>query len=357
MSASEKVLCAVGMIDDDMIISALKYKRSRSKRTAACVALAACCCIIVGAALFLLPGKKAEPAGVEEQTAESYNSGAVITEPVGKPDIGLEPGQSGYSNLPASSEIVIKPLKLNEMQAPEAVKIHQIALSGSDREDMTFEQAEEYFGVKLALPETLSYLSLTKKGEGYCIYKRENGEVYFDCNAFSYSDGSARSLNITLAKVFKHPYDFATFSGESIKFTSVNGRELAVFSFASDGDSVLYTEFLQNGTGYYIEARNIPQDDFYALLCGIVAAKELAVGGVRSFTGTVSGFDGYAGVLMLDLEPGTDPEGRAGISVLLPEGEAASFSLGERVIVSFSGEPATVQQILKQQLYSIEKID
>ena len=276
MTNAEKVLYAIGNIEDEAVVESREYTRGSLRHVAVWGALAACCCIIVGAALFLLPGKKTEPAGIEEQTPESYNSGAVITEPIGRPDIGFEPGQSGYSNIPASSETVIKPLKLNETQAPEAVMINQIALSGSDREDMSFEQAEEYFGVKLALPEKLSYLSLTEKREGYCIYKRENGEVYFDCNAFSYSDGADRSLSITLAKVFKHPYDFATFSGESIKFTSVNGRELAVFCFARDGDSVLYTEFLQNGTGNYIEARNIPQDDFYALLCSMIEAKELA---------------------------------------------------------------------------------
>ena len=352
MTDGEKLLYAVGNIDDESVLEAREYYSGRH-RLARWGALAACCCIIAGAALFMiLRGNANAPAGplpvAEDQRVET------APENIGRPDIAFEPGQSGYSNLPASSEILLKPLKLNETQAPEPVTIHQIALMGG--ETMTLEQAEEYFGVKLVLPETLSYLSLMPKKEGYCVYRRESREVYFDCNAFSFSDGAARSVNITLAKVFKHPYDFASFTGESIKFTSVNGRELAVFSFTSDGDSVFYTEFLQNGTGYYIEARNIPQDDFYTFLCSIVKTKELAVGGVRSFTATVSGIDVNADIIMLDLDPGTDPEGRIGISVQLPEGKASSFSRGDRVKVSFTGEPATVQQILKQQFYGIEKI-
>ena len=138
MTDGEKLLYAIGNINDEAVLEAREYRSGR-RSLARWGALAACCCIIAGAALFMILRGNAKAPAENLLTPENQNQRIeTVTEYTGRPDIIiLEPGQSGWTNLPASSEIKLKPLKLNETQALEPAEIHQIALMGSDKEEMT----------------------------------------------------------------------------------------------------------------------------------------------------------------------------------------------------------------------------
>ena len=95
------------------------------------------------------------------------------------------------------------------------------------------------FHSSIPISETLSYLTL--QSTDFSIFQTENRGVYYDGNSvvFQNSDGM-QSVNIVLSKVFKHTYDLFDLRDDELKFTDVNGRELAVFHYKNENGAECY---------------------------------------------------------------------------------------------------------------------
>ena len=162
--------------------------------------------------------------------------GQALPQPENNPPVITNPNEQ-WDN----PEQVIS-LDLNEISAPDAV-ISNINLSGDDFTAISYEELLTYFDVSLPITETLPYLTLQSKDFG--IFQSENRDVYYDGNSvvFQNSDGT-QSVNIVLSKVFKHTYDIFDLSDDELKFTDINGRELAVFHYKNEnGAECYYAEY------------------------------------------------------------------------------------------------------------------
>lgn len=245
-------------------------------------------------------------------------------------------------------------LNLNEIAAPDAV-MSNINLSGDDFTAMSYEELLTYFDVSLPITETLPYLTLQSKDFG--IFQSENREVYYDGNsvAFQNSDGT-RSINVGLSKVLKHTYDVFDLSEDELTFTDINGRELAVFHYTNEtGAECYYTEFLQNDVAFTICSENISAEDYARCLQVLVDKTQQSSNSVHTITGEIVAIDPYANHIGIRLDEDQAPEYSRGYGVDLPDGQSTEgYSLGDRVEVTYTGEPATILTIWAEQLVNMK---
>ena len=273
--------------------------------------------------------------------------GQIMSQPDNNPQIITNPDEK-----PDNTEQVIS-LNINEIAAPDAV-ISNINLSGDDFTAISYEELLTYFDVSLPITETLPYLTLQSKDFG--IFQSENRDVYYDGNSvvFQNSDGT-QSINVDLSKVFKHTYDAFTLSADKLKFTEVNGRELAVFHYTDEnGADCYYTEFLQNDVAFMVGSENISAEDYAKCLQALVNKTQQSSNSVHTITGEIMAIDPYANHIGIRLDEDKAPEYSRGYGIDLPDGQSADgYSLGDRVEVTYIGEPATILTIWAEQFVDI----
>ena len=244
-------------------------------------------------------------------------------------------------------------LNINEIAAPDAV-ISNINLYGDDFTAMSYKELLRYFDVSLPITETLPYLTLQSKDFG--IFQSENRDVYYDGNSvvFQNSDGT-QSINIVLSKVFKHSYDIFDLSDDELKFTDINGRELAVFHYKNEnGAECYYAEFLQDDVAFIISSENISAEDYAKCLQALVNKTQQSSNSVHTITGEIMAIDPYANHIGIRLDEDKAPEYSHGYGIDLPDGQSADgYSLGDRVEVTYTGEPATILTIWAEQFVDI----
>lgn len=245
-------------------------------------------------------------------------------------------------------------LNINEIAIPDTV-IGNINLSGDDFTAISYEELLNYFDVSLPISETLSYLTLQSTDFG--IFQTENRGVYYDGNSvvFQNSDGT-QSVNIVLSKVFKHTYDLFDLRDDELKFTDVNGRELAVFHYTNEnGTDCYYAEFLQNDVAFVVSSENISMEDYAKCLQVLVEKAQQNSGSVNTITGEIVVIDPYANHIGVRLDKEQAPEYSSVYGIDLPDGQSAGdYSLGDRVEVMYTGEPATILTIWAEQLVDIK---
>lgn len=294
--------------------------------------LAACAAIVLAVSFSTLWQQR--PGQIVPQP--DYNS-PVITNPDDQSD--------------DTEQVVI--LNINEITAPDAV-ISNIALWGDDYTAMSYEELLTYFDVSLPISQALPYLTLQSKNYG--IYQSEDRDIYYDGNAvvFRSSDGT-QSINLVLSKVFKHTSDVFDLSEDELKFTDINGRELAIFHYENEnGAECYYAEFLQDDVAFIISSENISAEDYAKCLQVLVSKIPQSSSSVRTITGEIIAIDSNTNHIGICLDEDQALQYSRVYGIDLPDGLSVDgYSLGNRVEVIYKGEPATILTIWAEQFVDI----
>lgn len=245
---------------------------------------------------------------------------------------------------------------INESGAPSAVT-GNICLGGDDYAPMTYEALLAYFDVSLPISETLP--GFARQSGGFGVYATEDRGVYYDGNSilFASADGTRR-VCVGLAKVWKHTYDLLDLTGDTLAFTEINGRDLALFHYtAEDGADCYYAEFLQNDVAFLVGSENLSLGEYVKCLEALVEQGQGDAGDTRTITGTITAVDPYANHLGILLCGDGAPPYSRGYGIELPEGySAGDWALGDLAEVTYRGEPATICTIWAEQIVEIRPL-
>lgn len=317
---------------DDKYYEEAEHYHGKKQRYVKFTSLAACAAIVAVVALgtlWKLPGQTMPQPG--------YNP-PIITSPDDQSD---NPEQGIRLNV-------------NEIEEPNVVS-GNIGLFTDDFTAMSYEDMLTYFDTSLPIPETLPYLTL--QSENFGIFQLEDHDIYYDGNlvVFQNSDGTQR-INIDLSKVNKHTYDVFTLSADELQFTEINGRKLAVFHYTDEnGADCYYTEFLQNDVAYMVGSENIPAEDYGKCLQVLVEKAPQGSASVHTITGEVTAITHNTNSIWVLLDENEAPEYSRRYEINLPSGYSAEgYSMGDRVEVTFRGEPATICTIWAEQFVDIK---
>lgn len=369
---------AVGEADDDILEDAEAFLHTPAER--------------------LAPAKRPPPAWVKWGSLAACAAVAVCAawalrsagEPGQLPDVTPPPTETAQS-APNEDRPAVEPgpeeltrpaveLRFNELvRKPDMGVTSLFALMVEDFVPMTRAELLDYYGVTLPVEELFPNLSAAgpeeSDGFGRGIYRREDVGAYFDTNTFSFeSAGGVLGVSIALDKEFHLPSSPWELPGDALRFTAVNGWELALFRYSDEaGNQIFYTEFRQNGVNFRVTGKNLAEGEFAALLEALLEEREdFAPGEVRTFRGTYGGGIGHqflttrnpdgstaveeswTGPLFLDLDDGGE---YSSLSIELTPEQAEQFAelnLSGWVELSFIGEPATIGTVWNQQLVSIE---
>ncbi len=323
---------AMSEVNDKYYEEAANYQ-CKKHRWIKYTSLAACAAIVLVASFTTL--WKQLP---EQTTPQPDVNSPIITRP---------------DNHSHNTEQVIS-LSINEINTPNVV-ISNIGLMGDDYTSMSYEDLLTYFDVTLPVTETLFYLTLQSNDFG--IYQSKDRSIYFDGNTvvFESSDGT-RSISIVLSKVFKHTYDLFDLNDEELKFTDINGRELAVFHYKNDnGADCYYTEVLQDDVAFMISSENISAEDYAKCLQALVNKTQQSSKYPKTIIGEIIAIDPYANHIGIRLAEDEAPKYSRGYGIDLPDGQSTEdYSLGDRVEVKYTGEPATICTIWAEQFVDIK---
>ena len=322
---------AMSEVNDKYYEEAANYhcKKNRWLKPAS---FAACAAIVLAASFVAL--SQQHPGQTEPQP--DYNS-PIITNPDDQWD---------------DTKQIIS-LNINEIASSDAVK-GNIDLCGDDYTEMSYEELLTYFDVSLPISETLSYLTLQSTDFG--IFQSENRDIYYDGNSvvFQNSDGT-QSINVGLSKVFKHTYDLFDLAVDELKFTNINGRELAVFHYTDENETeCYYTEFLQDDVAFILSSKNIPSEDYAKCLQALVKKTQQSNNSIHTVAGEIITIDPYANHIGIRLDEDQAPKYSRVYGIDLPDGQPADrYSLGDHVEVTYIGEPATILTIWAEQFVDI----
>lgn len=361
---------AIGELDDDILEDAEEFLtqtpgRARPSAWVKWGSLAACAAVAVCASWFAARTPVAQTA----------------IQPV-TPTPAVSTGDSAADRPAVDPEELTRPvvqMNFNELDgAPTQDTAALFNLISEDFVPMTRSELLDYYGVTLPIEALFPDLSATgpEEGDGFGrgIYRRGERGAYFDTNTFAFESGDGGlGVYVTLDKAFHMLLSPWELPGDGLRFTEINGWELALFYYVDeDGNGCYYTEFTQNGVNYRVIAKNRCEQEYAAVLEALLEPREdFAPGAVRTVTGTCTGGlsrqtltetqpDGgtktevsYRGPLGLTLEDGSSL--CAGLTPEQAENFYGSLSLGDRVTVRFTGEPATVGTVWTQQVVSLEK--
>lgn len=275
---------------------------------------------------------------------------AVLAAVVGVPALqtaapAAQPPSGTVATAPAGTALPGTAAAFNEIAPPEPAAGGLFNLAAEDFEPMTAAQLADYFGTDLPVAEAVP--GLAEQPGTYGLYRRDDGSVYYDVNAVTFSDG-AQSVTVTLGRAFWLPDGPFSLEGDGLQFADVNGRQLALFRWTdADGTACCRAEFAQDGTAFALTSAGLPEAAFLACLTALAAPGDGAPS--RTVTGTVDVIDPYAGCIGLQPADG----GRGLMVFLTPETDAASFSPGQTVAVTFAGEPATVGTVWPEQVLGL----
>lgn len=360
---------AVGDVDDDILQDAEEFlQRERVVKPrpwvkwgglAACVAVAVC-------ALWALPRQSADfPVDAPPPQTVTLQGQFQQDRPAIEPEKGNKP---------------VVQMNWNQLtEAPPDGTGNLFALMWEDFVPMTREELLDYFGVTLPIEEVMPALNALpmdeEAGFGRGIYRSESRNVYFDTTTFAFeSADGALGVYVTLDRAFHMPTGPWELPGDKLEFTAINGWELALFRYPDgEGNICHYVEFSQNGVNYRVCGKNICEGEFAAVLCSLLEEREAHTPGEpRAYAGKYSGGislqvsftmteDGcvteewWQGTLGLDLD-----DGSGYLRIELTPAQAEQFSelsIGDRVAVTFTGEPAAIGTVWTQQLISVEKVE
>ena len=322
---------AMGQVSDKYYEEAENYN-CQKQRWIKFTSLAACAAIVLAVSFAALWQKL---------------PGSSMPQPDYKPPLITNPDDQSND-----TEQVIN-LKVNEIATPDAVSSN-IALAGDDYTAMSYEELLTYFDVSLPITKTLPFLTLQSKYFG--IFESEERDIYYDVNSivFRNSDGT-QSINIVLSKVSKQTSDVFDLSEDKLKFTDINGRELAVFHYKNESGAECYhAEFLQDDVAFVISSENLSAEDYAKCLQALVNKTQQSSNSVRTIAGEIVAIDPNTNHIKIRLDEDQAMQYSRVYGVDLPDGQPADgYSLGDRLEVTYTGEPATILTIWAEQFVSI----
>ena len=327
---SMTLLRALGGAEDRYLLECRTEVRRRPGRgLGALAALAACGCLAAGLYLGWGYWSAGQELGVED----------------------LPPSRPPVSAAVTAPELALNPLSAGPEESGGVYALYN--LSPGDFVPMTEEELLDLFGAELPVEELLPGFTAQPGEETPGIYRREGGEVYFAVHTFSFASPEGGTLSVALAQA---PQMVSSLSGgQTLAFTEVNGRALAVFS---QGEGTLWTQFYQGGLCWTLLGENLGEETFARALAGLVEAGDTA--GRHTWRGTVStlgvsyvqegGVETFDHAYMtVELEGAPWPF----VMVDLTEEEAAAFARGDGVSLTFAGEPATSFRLWADQVEAI----
>lgn len=353
---SEDLYQAINELDDDILerSEASAGKRKTKSGLLKWGAMAACLCLTaVGVFTAVHPWKASRPP---------------VPNPDGVIDRGPEPGEYPPVNIVpgfALDEPDSACVFFNDIDAAPVGETAMIALMADDFCPMSAEESLDYFGVTLPENGIVPGVTLTGGGcfgNGHGVYRSESRDVYYDVNFYEFT-GSGKSVTLTLHRLFNmtpSPEQVAN-GPEHIEFTEFCGWKLALFRYSDEnGIQRVYTEFVLDGVTYTISACGLEGGELAAALMNLLPPVDYVPDPV-AVTGTVvhvdsrtsDYFDGTEHHYSEDHDYITVDCGGTRLTVWLP-GKADSFSVGDIVIVTYNGEPATAYNIWPGQLVGVE---
>ncbi|GEM_PF-1711847 len=250
---SEKLLYAIGMIDESMIeeaIPKLAVKRLVKKvnRLKKLVTVAACAAISLFA-VFVLPQIIKTPFRNAPGGNNSILSGQ----------------QKDERNETDQMNIVI-----NELKDFPSMEM-DIGLFWDDYIPLNIDELNEYYGIDIRpgyLPETLEKEPVVDVTYGNLgIFKRKDGTVYYDNNELKYQNkDKTQSVVISAAKGHLPKYDVTNLYEGNLQTSDICGNTVSISHYENEEGEHYYAEFLYNGVGFNIWGSNIEKDDFIKML-------------------------------------------------------------------------------------------
>lgn len=376
---------AVGELEDDLLADAEEFwentttARKKPRPWVRWGGLAAC--LAVAAYALWMRSPKEAPGQLEQGVTPPTDLQQDATPPLEIIQRVPPNGDRPAAGPEAVTEPIVE-LHFNQLpREPEQGVTAMFALLGEDFVPMTSEGLLDYYSVSLPVKEVLLDFSATDPegggGPDRGIYRSEGRDVYFDTNSFAFESADGmRGVYVTLDRVFHMPAASWELPGDSLEFTGINGWELALFRYPDEeGTEYFYTEFLQDSVGYRVRGKNLDDQEFAAVLGVLLEERnDCTPGESRTFIGEYNGGIGcqtltstnpdgsvavetaWTGVLGLRFEAGAE---YTYLNMELTPEQAedlSELSLGDRVAVTFIGEPATIGCVWPQQLISLARI-
>ena len=359
MKETKKLYDSITNIDDRFIEEARAGEIRKAPVWRKWAGLAACLCI----------------AAVSVAAIQPWKEGGT---PVPNPDgtIEREPDHGEYPPAGIVSGVILDepdepdsgdrfPMLFNDVDASPAGEAAMVGLAPEDFQPMSVEKSLRYFGLTENVIIPGAGFELTGGGcfgGGHGVYRAEESGVYYDVNSYVFTKGG-KSVTLTLRTVFKNllPSPEQVKNGpEKIKLTEINGWDLALFRYEDGEDECVYTELVQEGVIFTVTARGLESDELASALESILPQKE-GIPEPRTAAGTVThvdsrtedNFDGAQHHHNECHDYITVDCGGTLLTLWLP-GEADRYSVGDRVTVTYNGEPATAYNIWPGQLVSVE---
>lgn len=249
---SEKLLYAIGMIEESMIEEAAPKTIRTEKKHGLLKYLmpAATCAAIALFAIFVLPQISKTP---NNNTPGRNNS--------------VIPGQQTDKNNETNSVYVKMNIVMNELEKFPSKAEGDIGLFWDDYISMTIDELNEYYGMDICpsyLPGTLKKEMVVDVTYGNLgIFKRDNGTVYYDNNELKYENADkAQSVIISVAKGHLPKYDVMGLYKGDLKASDIDGNTVLFTHYNDENGDHYYAEFLYNNVGFNLWGNNISKDDF-----------------------------------------------------------------------------------------------
>jgi len=286
----------------------------------------------------------------------------VFTLPIFKqtPNTPITPGNnSSQPTTPDNASFY-----MNQLGKEPSFQNAIIALNANDFVSMTDDEFLKYYGVSFSINKAVPTLELQPQNPAYGngIFKNSSRVTYYDSHTFVFAnDGNTQRIEITLSKTAYYPGLIvgADESGAQLKQSEINGFAVTIFQYAGENGSTRYhTEFLNNGIAYCITSYNLSQKDYTVALTSVIAdnltaeANPSGAEELHTVTGTVNSVDENANLISISSGNGVFST----LKVYLPDGDAKTYSVGDKVKVSYIGNPITICTIWEQQLKSITTI-
>ena len=261
------------------------------------------------------------------------------------------PGPNSPSNVPTSPD-GNHLLFANELEKAPSYSSNTIALNQADFTAMTEKEMLDYYGIQIAIEGAVP--DLKPQSQTFGIYKNAERGVYYDHNTFAYlSPDHSQRLEIAVGKV-TFPPTLAVHDevDRTLRQSEIHGIGITVFSYTdSEGVKCYHTEISNNGIAYSITSAGLTQKTYEAAVASLISDNFIPVDSMGSasahtVTGIVDGVDETANLITVQSDG-------APLTVYLAKKEAGRYSVGDKVEISYVGNPITLCTIWKQQLSSI----
>ena len=144
-------------------------------------------------------------------------------------------------------------------------KINGIALMYEDFIKMSEEELVAYYGTNVfpKVPDDLK-----KWEENYGIFKRDNGEIYYDGNLINYSNEDFnRKVNLAIAKETNMPYDVLVMSKKE-EVSIINAQEMVI---AKDPDNNYMVYFKYRDVGFTLMTQGLKLDEIEKMVASLIS--------------------------------------------------------------------------------------